>query len=182
VRPFALIWNHALQIHPFKRSTSGQFCWPIFAHMYVKIRVTRFGEFSPVGRLFTMGIFVKITEITQILFSTVKVMYKFSQKMIWATFWPTFLQTHLVTLVKIYVYTEKLFFSMNKFWYVHAHACCKTTCCCCLKRIWSADLGQGCQMVSFQTKNPNLGIFWMTLDLKYCYIPILIIWNILRPL
>jgi hypothetical protein len=57
-----------------------------------------------------MGIFVKITEITQILFSTVKVMYKFSQKMIWATFWPTFLQTHLVTLVKIYVYTEKLFF------------------------------------------------------------------------
>jgi hypothetical protein len=25
---------------------------------------------------------------------------------------------------------------------------------------------QGCQMVSFQTKNPNLGKFWRTLDWK----------------
>jgi hypothetical protein len=26
--------------------------------------------------------------------------------------------------------------------------------------------GQGCQMVSFRTKNPNLGIFWRTLEWK----------------
>jgi hypothetical protein len=25
---------------------------------------------------------------------------------------------------------------------------------------------QGCQMASFQTKNPNLGIFWGTLEWK----------------
>jgi hypothetical protein len=37
---------------------------------------------------------------------------------------------------------------------------------------------QGCQMVSFQTKNPNLGKFWRALDrkkLKY----LMAIWNIL---
>jgi hypothetical protein len=37
---------------------------------------------------------------------------------------------------------------------------------------------QGCQMVCFQTKNPNLGKFWRALDWKmfqYC----LTIWNIL---
>jgi hypothetical protein len=28
------------------------------------------------------------------------------------------------------------------------------------------EQGQGCQMVSFQTKNPNLGIFWETLEWK----------------
>jgi hypothetical protein len=42
----------------------------------IRIRVTRLGEFSPVGRL--LGSFVKITEIAQImglLFSTVKVVY-----------------------------------------------------------------------------------------------------------
>jgi hypothetical protein len=27
-------------------------------------------------------------------------------------------------------------------------------------------LGQGCQMVCFQTKNPNLGNFWRALDWK----------------
>jgi hypothetical protein len=39
---------------------------------------------------------------------------------------------------------------------------------------------QGCQMVSFQTKNPNLGIFWSTLEWKILYF--LVIWAILRPL
>jgi hypothetical protein len=38
----------------------------------------------------------------------------------------------------------------------------------------------GCQMVSFQTENPNLGKFWRPLDWKmlmYC----MAIWNILQP-
>jgi hypothetical protein len=30
--------------------------------------------------------------------------------------------------------------------------------------VWS--LSQGCQMVCFQTKNPNLGKFWRALDWK----------------
>jgi hypothetical protein len=40
-------------------------------------------------------------------------------------------------------------------------------------------LPQGCQMVSFQTKNPNLGKFWMTLDWKML-IYFRAIWNILE--
>jgi hypothetical protein len=46
-----------------------------------------------------------------------------------------------------------------------------------------ADCGQGCQLVYFQIKNPNLGKFWRALDwkmfgmLKYFRA----IWNILRP-
>jgi hypothetical protein len=40
---------------------------------------------------------------------------------------------------------------------------------------------QGCQMVSFQTKNPNLGIFWRTLEWKML-LYILFIWNILRAI
>jgi hypothetical protein len=40
---------------------------------------------------------------------------------------------------------------------------------------------QGCQMVSFQTKNSNFGIFWRILEwIMLLYIPV--IWNILRPL
>jgi hypothetical protein len=38
---------------------------------------------------------------------------------------------------------------------------------------------QGCQMVSFQTKNPNLGKFWRALDGKML-ICFRAIWNILR--
>jgi hypothetical protein len=48
-----------------------------------------------------MVVFVKITEQAQIigqLFSTVKVMYSFSQKMEMSTVWVTFSQTHPVTL------------------------------------------------------------------------------------
>jgi hypothetical protein len=40
---------------------------------------------------------------------------------------------------------------------------------------------QGCQMVCFQTQNPNLGKFWRVLQwkmLEYC----MAIWSILRPL
>jgi hypothetical protein len=39
---------------------------------------------------------------------------------------------------------------------------------------------QGCQMVSFQTKNPNLGKFWMALDAEMLTY-FTDIWDILRP-
>jgi hypothetical protein len=55
----------------------------LFLLSYTTTRVTRLGEFSPVGRLITLVIFVKMTEIAQIIglhFSTVKVAYWFSQK------------------------------------------------------------------------------------------------------
>jgi hypothetical protein len=39
---------------------------------------------------------------------------------------------------------------------------------------------QGCQMVCFQTKNPNLGKFWRALEWKML-LYFMIIWNILWP-
>jgi hypothetical protein len=44
--------------------------------------------------------------------------------------------------------------------------------------ISAADLGQGCQMVCFQTKNPNFGKFWRALDWKM-FLHFVAIWNIL---
>jgi hypothetical protein len=41
-------------------------------------------------------------------------------------------------------------------------------------------LAQGCQMVCFQTKGPNLGKFWRVLQWKIL-VYILTIWSILRP-
>jgi hypothetical protein len=49
------------------------------------------------------------------------------------------------------------------------------------KDVNETSVDQGCQMVTFQTKHHNLGIFWRTLELKM-WIYILVIWNILRPL
>jgi hypothetical protein len=43
----------------------------------------------------------------------------------------------------------------------------------------SWDPIQGCQMVYFQTKNPNLGKFWRACEWKMLYF--ITIWNILRP-
>jgi hypothetical protein len=40
-------------------------------------------------------------------------------------------------------------------------------------------LNEGCQMVNFVTKNPNLGKFWKALDWKM-FIYFKVIWNILR--
>jgi hypothetical protein len=40
---------------------------------------------------------------------------------------------------------------------------------------------QGCQMVCFQTKNPNLGKFWRVLQWKI-FVYFMTIWSILRPL
>jgi hypothetical protein len=40
-------------------------------------RVTRLGDFSPIGRLFTLGLFTKITKVAQmfgLIFTTAKVM------------------------------------------------------------------------------------------------------------
>jgi hypothetical protein len=67
----------------------------------------------------------------------------------WATFFAIFLQTHLVTLFerirgsfKRRRGTYHIGFDWNKL----------------------AAVVQGCQMVCFQTKNPNLGKFWRALD------------------
>jgi hypothetical protein len=40
---------------------------------------------------------------------------------------------------------------------------------------------QDCQMVCFQTKNPNWGKFWRALEWKIL-VYFMIIWNILRPI
>jgi hypothetical protein len=50
----------------------------------VTSRVTRLSEFSPIGCLFTLGSFLKITEVAQICwlrFPNVSVIYLFRQKM-----------------------------------------------------------------------------------------------------
>jgi hypothetical protein len=39
---------------------------------------------------------------------------------------------------------------------------------------------QGCQMVYFQTKNPNWGKFWRALEWKM-FVYFMTVWNILRP-
>jgi hypothetical protein len=43
--------------------------WQSVMEVQHPFRVTRLGEFSPIGRLNTLGIFVKITEIFGLLFS-----------------------------------------------------------------------------------------------------------------
>jgi hypothetical protein len=48
-----------------------------------------------------------------------------------------------------------------------------------MKKINYAGGLQGCQMVCFQTKNPNLGKFWMALEWKML-LYFMVIWNILR--
>jgi hypothetical protein len=45
--------------------------------MSIEVRVTRFGDFSPLGRLFTLGSFIKNTQLAQIcvlLISNVKLL------------------------------------------------------------------------------------------------------------
>jgi hypothetical protein len=64
-------------------------------------RATRLGEFSHIGRLFTLDSVLKITKVAQfwgILFPRYQLCINFEQKMGWATFWAIFSQTHLVTL------------------------------------------------------------------------------------
>jgi hypothetical protein len=49
----------------------------------------------------------------------------------------------------------------------------------CGGRGMKAREGQGCQMVYFQTKTPNLGKFWRALEWKMM-VYFIVIWNILR--
>jgi hypothetical protein len=60
----------------------------------------RFGEFSPNGRLFTVGSLKTYLNIPNFgpIFTTVKVMYKLWKINVFATFWVILLQSHLVTL------------------------------------------------------------------------------------
>jgi hypothetical protein len=67
------------------------------------------GEFSPNGLLFTLGSYLKITEVAHIfwlLYSMVKFKRKVGPKIVWATFWAIFSQTHLVTLLLISALSE----------------------------------------------------------------------------
>jgi hypothetical protein len=68
--------------------------------MKVRNRVTSLGEFSLIGRLFSLRTFFKTAEVVlifELLFSTVKIIVILTKKMGWATFWSIFSQTHLVT-------------------------------------------------------------------------------------
>jgi hypothetical protein len=65
--------------------------------------VTRLAEFSPIGRLFTLGSFLKMTVLAHILdnflLSKCLVLPNLDPKMGWAAFRAIFIQTHPVTLV-----------------------------------------------------------------------------------
>jgi hypothetical protein len=61
------------------------------------------GKYSPIGQLFSLGKFLKIKEVAQIiglLFYTDKLMYLFSHEMVWLYLGRFFSQTHLVTLIR----------------------------------------------------------------------------------
>jgi hypothetical protein len=69
------------------------------------LRVTRLGEFSPFWRWFIWGSVMKITEEAHIFvapLSTVHTSYVlFLQITDWATFWATFSETRLITLIHL---------------------------------------------------------------------------------
>jgi hypothetical protein len=79
--------------------------------MYVAVCVSNvpLQQCDQIGRIFDQwvnflrwAVFLKITEVSQIfglLFTTVPVVYYSGQKIGWATFWATFSQTHLVSLL-----------------------------------------------------------------------------------
>jgi hypothetical protein len=65
--------------------------------------VNRLGEFSAIGRLFSLGSFMKITEVAKILRSAFFHDTSYAlilTKMGWVAFWAIFSQTHLVTLTR----------------------------------------------------------------------------------
>jgi hypothetical protein len=67
-------------------------------------RVTRLGEFSPFGRLFSLDYFLKITEVAQLwhLLFYKKICINSANTLVWlCTFLAIFSQTHLVTMDKI---------------------------------------------------------------------------------
>jgi hypothetical protein len=76
-------WRHIKLSFPKKkvRQTDRQKCRE--SQKWLKSRVTRFGVFSPVGRLFTLGSRLKMTEVVQILgllFPQYKLRVDFSKK------------------------------------------------------------------------------------------------------
>jgi hypothetical protein len=73
--------------------------------MYIENRGTRLGEISPTGRLFSLGSFMKMTEVVRIFCSSflhgkcvVLILTKMFWATFWATFWAIFSNTQLVTL------------------------------------------------------------------------------------
>jgi hypothetical protein len=91
-------WPH-FRIHPF----FGTFIVLIPRKGASDARVTRLGEFSPLGRLFTLGSFLiaALALIVGNFFPQSKICSNFDQKCIWlCIFWATFSQTHLVTLFR----------------------------------------------------------------------------------
>jgi hypothetical protein len=72
-------------------------------HLAALTRVTRLGEFSPIGRLFSLGsivITIVVAQILGLLFhNTCYISISFDKKPDWATLWAFFSQTHLVTLL-----------------------------------------------------------------------------------
>jgi hypothetical protein len=61
-------------------------------------RVTRLGEFSPIGRPFPLDSVLKNIEVHSPFLGGTFFHGQFKQKMGWATCWAIFSQTHLVTL------------------------------------------------------------------------------------
>jgi hypothetical protein len=71
-------------------------------------RVARLGEFSPIGRLLTLGSFLKIKEAEKcfgLLSSKLKIRVNFDKEWI-GQHLGIFLQTHLVTLKDTYICTS----------------------------------------------------------------------------
>jgi hypothetical protein len=74
-----------------------------------EIRVTRLGNFSLLGRSFSFGSRLKITKVAHnfwLIFFRCKSNALILPKMVWATFWATFSQTHLVALTEIQRHSE----------------------------------------------------------------------------
>jgi hypothetical protein len=101
-------------------------------------RVTRLGEITRIGLLFTLDSVSKITENWSsiwTIFSSVQVMCWFWQRTGWATFWATFFRTHLVTLSANPLPFTASAFSAQKFFFASEapHSCHSSAECGILK-------------------------------------------------
>jgi hypothetical protein len=119
---FALFYSQFKLSHKFDKKWAGLHFGPFFYKLIWSpcsrcntiptreedIRVTRLGEFTPISRLFTLGVFDNYIGMYRrktnewATFSSVPVMY-WDKKIGWATFLSIFLQTRLVTLYEILV-------------------------------------------------------------------------------
>jgi hypothetical protein len=70
--------------------------------------MTGLGEFSPIGRLLSLGSFLKTAEgaltFLATFFQSKNYVSNLTRKIVWATFWTTFPQTYLVALVRSQVF------------------------------------------------------------------------------